>query len=1069
MNSILASIIGRTRTVLMILALLLISGTVTYISIPKESDPDITIPFIYISIVHDGISPEDAERMLVKPMENELRSIEGVKEMRATAGEGHANITLEFLAGADPKEAIADVRDKVTVARAKLPDDSEEPTIHEVTMAGEQPVITVVLHGPVSQRALITLARDFKSDLEGLREILEVDIGGDREDMVEIVVDPLLMESYGLDQNDIFNLLSRNNRLVPAGNMNNDKGSFAVKVPSVFESIKDIMEQPVKVDGDRVITFQDVATVRRAYKDASSFARMNQEASISLEVKKRPGENIIDTVKKVKSVIAKEQASPMWPNAVVVTYVGDRTKDVEMMLTDLQNNVITAILLVTIVIVAILGLRTATLVGISIPGSFLTGILILSLFGYTLNNVVLFSLIMAVGMLVDGAIVVTEFADRLMSEGTTKREAYTKAAKQMFMPITASTATTLAAFAPLMFWPGMMGEFMKFLPFTLIATLSASLIMALIFVPTLGTVLGKPRYLSPKAQRQVELAESGDMKKLSGLVGRYMRLLDVAIRHPLKVLMLAFVIAGGVIFAFGKSGLGSEFFPHVDSSGVNVTIRSYSDMSIYEQDDIVRDVERRLQDMPEIETMYARSGGSDQVGYIRLNLVDWQFRPHSDEILAEVERRLGTLPGLDIEISPDQDGPQQGKDLQIELSSRFPELVNDAAAKIRSAMENNDKLMSISDTAPKPGIEWRLVVDRSDAARFGADATLVGNTVQFVTDGLKVGEYRPDDVDDELDIRVRFPEQDRYISKLDELRLKTAEGLVPIGNFVERQAQPKTDVIRHVDSRRVIRVEANMVPGHQLDKTLPELQEILPTLGIDPRVNINIRGQNEQQDESQSFLLNAFMVALFVMAIILVTQFNSFYQAMLVLSAVLFSTVGVLIGLMVMQQPFGIVMSGIGVIALAGIVVNNNIVLIDTYNVLRKEGYEAMEAILRTGAQRIRPVLMTSVTTILGLLPMVFRVNIDIMNRTVEFGAPSTQWWTQLATAVAGGLAFATLLTLILTPCMLALKARFDYWRKGRKQFSGEGMSAKLTPADMDGFQPVKQSQVKTTEPALDN
>ncbi|MCY7294612.1 efflux RND transporter permease subunit [Alteromonas sp. a30] len=1048
MNGILASIIGRTRTVLMILLLLLLSGTVTYLNIPKESDPDITIPFIYVSIVHDGISPEDAERMLVKPMENELRSIEGVKEMRATAGEGHANITLEFLAGADPKEALADVRDKVTVARAELPDETEEPTIHEVTMAGEQPVITVVFHGPVSQRALITLARDLQSDLEGLKEILEVDIGGDREDMVEIVVDPLLMESYGLDQNDIFNLLSRNNRLVPAGTMNNDKGSFAVKVPSIFESIQDIMEQPVKAEGDRVITFQDVATVRRAYKDASSFARMNQEASVSLEVKKRPGENIIDTVNKVKQIIEDERASPMWPNAVMVTYVGDRTEDVEMMLTDLQNNVITAILLVTIVIVAILGLRTATLVGISIPGSFLTGILILSLFGYTLNNVVLFSLIMAVGMLVDGAIVVTEYADRLMSEGADKHEAYIKAAKQMFMPITTSTATTLAAFAPLMFWPGMMGEFMKFLPFTLIATLSASLVMALIFVPTLGTVLGKPRYLSPKEKEQVDLAESGDLKKLSGIVGSYLRFLDKAIRHPLKVLMAAFFIAIGSIIAFGMSGLGVELFPHVDSPSVNITIRSYSDMSIYEQDDIVRDVERRLVDMPEIETMYARTGGSDQVGYIRLNLVDWQYRGHSDAIMAEVESRLGSLPGLDIEIAADQNGPQQGKDLQIELSSRFPELVSEAAGKIRLAMENNDKLMSISDTAPKPGIEWRLVVDRSDAARFGADATLVGNTVQFVTDGLKVGEYRPDDVDDELDIRVRFPEQDRYIGKLDELRVKTADGLVPIGNFVERKPDHKTDVIRHVDSRRVIRVEANMVPGNQLDKALPELQAMLPTLGIDPRVNINIRGQNEQQQESEGFLMNAFLVALFVMAIILVTQFNSFYQAMLVLSAVLFSTVGVFLGLILMQQPFGIVMSGIGVIALAGIVVNNNIVLIDTYNQLRKEGYESIEAILRTGAQRIRPVLMTSVTTILGLLPMVFRVNIDIMQRTVEFGAPSTQWWTQLATAVAGGLAFATVLTLVLTPCMLALKVRFDRWRQARKQFSANDMSGKLSAAE---------------------
>ena len=1038
MRSFIFAALTRTRTVLMIFLLLIISGTVTYMNIPKESNPDVPIPFIYISIVHDGISPEDGERMLLKPMERELRAIDGLKEMRATAGEGHASITMEFIAGFDSKEALADVRDKVTVARAKLPDETEEPTIHEVTMAGEQAVVTVVLSGPVTERALVTAARELKKRLEGIKEVLEVEIGGDREDIVEIVVDPLLMESYGLDQNDIFNLLSRNNRLVPAGTMDTGKGSFAVKVPSVFDTVKDVMEQPVKVDGDRVITFQDVATVRRSYKDPNSFARLNSNASVSLEIKKRPGENIILTVEKVKDLVEKAQQSPIWPNSILVTYTGDQTKDVNMMLSDLQNNVSSAVVLVAIVIVAILGVRTALLVGISIPGSFLTGILIISMFGYTLNMVVLFSLIMAVGMLVDGAIVVTEYADRCMSEGMNKKEAYAKAAQRMAWPIIASTATTLAAFAPLMFWPGMMGEFMKYLPFTLIAVLSASLLMALVFVPTLGTVFGKPRYVDKEVREQMIQAEEGDIRTLKGFTGKYVNMLAIAIQHPWKVLASAVVIAVLSFSAYAFSGLGVVFFPHVDTPGINITVRSTGDMSIYEKDVIVREVESKLLDMNEVETLYARTGGNDQVGYLRLNLVDWQYRRHSDEVTAEVHERLDNMPGLDIEITPDQGGPQQGKDLQIQISSRYPELLPEATAKIRGALDANDKFTSIGDTAPKPGIEWQLKVDRADAARFGADASLVGNTVQFVTNGLKIGEYRPDDVDDELDIRVRYPSDDRFIGKLDDLRLKTQQGLVPISNFVERIAQPKTDLIRHIDSRRVLQVEANMVPGEQLSKELPKLVEQLPSLGIDPRVEITIKGQNEQQEESQVFLEKAFLVALFVMAIILVTQFNSFYQAFLILSAVLFSTVGVFLGLAIFQKPFGIVMSGIGVIALAGIVVNNNIVLIDTYNILRKEGVPAMEAILRTGAQRLRPVLMTTVTTILGLMPMVIEVNVDIIGRNVEFGGPSTQWWSQLATAVAGGLAFATLLTLILTPSLLALKARRDMRKLAKKQNADE-------------------------------
>ncbi|MCF2947582.1 efflux RND transporter permease subunit [Paraglaciecola aquimarina] len=1032
MNNLIFAALSRTRTALMIFFLLIVTGAVTYSNIPKESNPDVPIPFIYVSIIHDGISPEDAERMLVKPMERELRSIDGLKEMRATAGEGYANINLEFIAGFDSSDALADVRDKVTVARAKLPSETEEPTIHEVTMAGQQAAITAVLSGPVSERALITVARELKNRLEGLSEVLEVSVGGDREDIVEIIVDPLLMESYGLDQGDIFNLLDRNNRLVPAGTMDNGKGSFAIKVPSVFESVKDVMEQPVKVQGDSVITFQDVAQVRRSYKDPSSFARLNGETSVSLEVKKRPGENMIESVDKVKALIGAAQESAIWPDSVSVTYTGDQTKEVNMMLNDLQNNVSSAIILVAIVIVAILGVRTAFLVGVSIPGSFLTGILVLAMFGYTLNSVVLFSLIMAVGMLVDGAIVVTEYADRCMSEGLDKKQAYGKAAQRMAWPIIASTATTLAAFAPLIFWPGIMGEFMKYLPFTLIAVLSSSLVMALIFVPVLGGVIGKPRYITEQAKQQMIQAEDGDILSLQGFAGKYVNVLAKAIQHPWKILLGAIVIAILSIMAYASSGLGSQFFPIVDSSGVNITVRSVGDMSIYEKDTVIRKVESKLLDMEEVETLYVRTGGQDQIGYLRLNLVDWQYRPHSDEVLKETKMRLKDLAGVDLEIAPDQNNPQSGKDLQIQLSSRFPELLDEAAHKIRHVLDANEQFTSVSDTASKPGIEWQLKVNRSDAARFGADASLVGSTVQFVTNGLKIGEYRPDDVDDELDIRVRYPVESRFIGKLDELRMKTANGMVPISNFVERTAQPKTDLIRHIDSERVLTVEANMVPGALLSLELPKLQEQLPDLNLDPRVNITVKGQNEQQAESEDFLVNSFMIALFVMAIILVTQFNSFYQAFLILSAVLFSTVGVFLGLLIFQKPFGIVMSGIGVIALAGIVVNNNIVLIDTYNILRKEGVPAMDAILRTGAQRLRPVLMTTVTTILGLLPMVMEVNIDFIGRLVEVGAPSTQWWSQLATAIAGGLAFATVLTLVLTPCMLALKARRDERKAAR-------------------------------------
>ena len=1033
MRALIDAAMDRTRTVILVFILLLVSGYSTYVSIPKESNPDITIPIIYVSIVHDGISPEDAERMLIRPMENELQALEGVKEMTSTASEGHASIQLEFIAGFDSKNALADVRDKVTIAKAKLPSDTEEPVIKQVSMADEQPVITVVLSGPVPERGLVTIARELKDVIEGLKEVLEVEIGGDREDIVEIVVDPLLMESYGLDQNDILNLLQRNNRLVAAGTLDNGAGRFAVKVPSVYETVKDVYDQPIKIDGDRVITFGDVATVRRSYKDPNSFARLNTHPAVSLEIKKRPGENIIETIDKVKDII--EQGRELWPEHIEVTYTGDQSKDVKQMLSDLQNNVLSAVLLVVIVIIAALGVRSATLVGVAIPGSFLTGILVISLMGLTVNMVVLFALIMAVGMLVDGAIVVTEFADRMMSEGKPRRDAYRLAAKRMAWPIIASTATTLAAFAPLIFWPGMMGEFMKYLPITLIAVLTASLIMALVFVPSIGTLIGKTRPISEADKQQMIQAEEGDIRTLKGFSGKYVRLLSAAISHPVKTLFLSILIAVGVYTSYAMSGLGVEYFPNVEPVGASITVRSHGDLSIHEKDRIMQNIEHRLAPMNEIETLYARTGGSDRVGYLRMNLVDWQLRRKADEIIGEVYDRTEDIAGVEIEVRKDESGPGGGKDLVLELSSRFPAELTEAVRIIRQALDETGHFVNLSDTANKDGIEWQLLIDRSNAARFGADATLLGSSISMITNGLKIGEYRPDDVDDELDIRVRYPEDKRDIGQLENVRVKTQAGMVPVSNFVEQKAVPKVDIIRRTDGRRVVQVAADMAPGILLSQELPKLMEMLPGLNLSQSINIKVRGENEDQQESQEFLQTAFGVALFVMAIILVSQFNSFYQASLILSAVVFSTVGVFLGLLIVQKPFGIVMSGIGVISLAGGVVNNNIVLIDTYNVLRKQGMRVNEAILRTGAQRLRPVMLTTITTILGLMPMVLEVNIDLMRRVMEFGGPSTQWWSQLSLAVAGGLAFSTLLTLVLTPCLLSLgervRARVRRWRAG--------------------------------------
>jgi multidrug efflux pump len=1065
MNALIEAVVGRPRPVLLVLAVLIVAGLASYVSIPKEAEPDITIPQMYVNIVHEGISPEDAERLLIRPMETELRSLEGLDELRATASEGVAVLILEFDAGFDADQALSDVREKVDLARAELPQDSEEPFVQEVSMS-MFPVLVVNLHGNVDERTLVALARRLRDQIETLPGVLDAAVGGDREELLEVILDPVALETYQLEYETIINYVARNNRLVAAGVLDSGEGRFSVKIPGVLESLTDLDSLPIKSDGLRTVTFGDLAEVRSTFKDPTNYARLDGERAIALEITKRSGANLIELVDAIEDLVDSAKASSQWPASVEVTLTQDRSREVRIMLNDLVNNVATAVLLVMIVILGALGLRSAGLVGISIPGSFLTGILVIAMLGYSMNIVVLFSLIMAVGMLVDGAIVVVEAAQVNLAHGYSPRRAYTEAAKRMAWPITASTATTLAAFMPLLFWPGLIGEFMKYLPITLLATLAASLAMALLFVPAVGALFsgglgaagagavgtgavgtgaaganavgaggareatGMPADAS--GQPADLLAEARALLgEVRGFTAAYLRVVRAALATPWLVLIIAVTVLVGSFGAYTVYGRGVEFFPQIDPEFAVLNVHARGDLAVDERDAIVRKVEERILDMREFESVYTRAGtalgndiAEDVIGRIQVAFIDWELRRPAEEILDEVRERTRDLAGIVVEPQTEDPGVTQGKPIRIELASDDDEKLTAAVARVHEAFAEVGELIDVTDNVPLPGIDWTLTVDREQAARFGTDISTIGSAVQLVTNGIYISAYRPDDADDEVDIRVRFPETVRNIGQLDDLTINTAGGSVPIGNFVSRRASPRVGSLHRTNGVRTLTVEADVPDGVLTDDKIAELADWFAAADWDPEVRVTFRGEAEDQAEAEAFLTRAFAAALFLMAIILVTQFNSFYQALLILTAVMFSTVGVLIGLLITDQPFGIVMSGIGVIALAGIVVNNNIVLIDTFNRLRDAGAEAVEAAVLTCSQRLRPVMLTTATTILGLMPMVLGMNIDLIHRHVEIGGPSTQWWTQLATAVAGGLAFATLLTLIVTPSLLVLGQR---------------------------------------------
>lgn len=1018
MNTIIQAAISRSRASLMLLLFLFIAGIAAYHTIPKEANPDVAIPMMYVSMSLDGISPEDGERLLVRPMEHELRSLEGIKKMTSTASEGYASVMLEFDAGFNADQALADVRVKVDAARAKLPSEADEPTVNEINV-GLFPVLSVGLSGPISESQLVYIARELQENIEAIPEVLEVDIGGDREDMLEIVVDPQVLQGYGLDYQQLFSLVSNNNRLVAAGSLDTGAGRFAMKVPGVIENLADVMSMPIKVAGDTVITFGDVATINRSFKDPLGFARINGQPAVVLEVKKRSGANIISTIAQTKALI--EQASSQFPDGMHINYIMDQSKEVKNMLSDLLNNVLTAVVLVLILIVATMGVRSAILVGITIPGAFFAGILMIFALGFTMNIIVLFALILVAGMLVDGAVVVSELADRNLAEGQPPKQAWANAAGRMAWPIIASTATTVVVFMPLLFWPGVVGQFMKYLPATVILCLLASLFMALIFLPVMGGISrAKP------APHQIEASRPGKA---------YRNLLSRLLRHP--VLTLAGMLgAMALIFvAYSQFNHGMEFFPDVEPESAQVWVRARGDMSIYEKDALLKQVEQRLLGLAEVKALYARSLASssgelapDVVGTLQFQFIDWFERRKAAAILDEMRELTNDIPGIILEFRQQQEGPAGGKPIELQVSSEDATATEQAVSTIISQMGQMDGFVDIEDDRSLPGIEWRIEVDRAAAARFGADVLTVGNAVQMVSNGLLLAKFRPEYASDEVDIRVRFPQQWRSLDQLGRLTIQTARGQVPLSNFVALVPAPKTSVIKRIDGNRAVTIKSDLAPGAQVSERLQAL--LASNMQLPDNVNVKTAGESADQQEAMTFLIGAFATAIFLMLMILLVQFNSWYQSVLVLSAIVFSTAGVLLGLLVNGQSFGIVMVGMGIIGLAGIVVNNNIVLIDTFNQLRQSGMSATEAALETGCLRLRPVLLTSVTTVLGLMPMVLAVNVNLLEPSLGFGAPSTMWWTQLSSAIAGGLTFATLLTLFLTPCMLVLGDKLHQSKK---------------------------------------
>jgi multidrug efflux pump len=809
-----------------------------------------------------------------------------------------------------------------------------------------------------------------------------------------------------------------------------------VKVPGVVERPEDILALPVKKNGDRLITVGDIGDVRRTFKEPERITRFNGEPTFSIDVIKRSGANILDTVAQVRKATAEEQKR--WPPTVQTAFTEDESEFIQRSLNVLESGLITATLLVMMIIVATLGVRQGLMVGLAIPTCFLLAFLMLNAIGVTLNQMVMFGLILAVGILVDGGIVVVEYADRKMAEGMPKAEAFRAAGVRMFWPVVNGTLTTLSAFIPFMFWNSIAGKFMSYLPLTLFYVLGASIFVALIFTPAFGSIFGRKQGVDEEALAEIAKSEHGDPRQMKGFMGRYARTLWFAGAHPMRFIGGAAVVVVAIFMWFSHTPHRTEFFLDQDPEFATVWVKARGNLSPEAADVMVREVEHRLVGLKGMGSIYVRAGKfqgfgfggppNDSVGRIRIDFVDFQQRHalgiRGKDIVEDIRKRVGEVPGVQTEVRLPQGGPPTGKDIQVELRGHDPEALNRAADLVKAKFASDPQLIEQEDSRASPGIEWNFSVDRVAAGRYGVDVLSVGQAIQFVTNGILVGRFRPDDADDELDIRVRFPASDRNMGAFDKLKISTPQGPVPASYFVKRVPAQQVTAIQRRDAQRLVIIQANTVEGVAANQKIAQLRPYLEKAPIDSSVHWKFRGADEEGQKAQSFFAGAMAATLFMMFVILLWQFNSFYGVVVTLSAVILSTVGVLLGVQVnLLHTFdyiSVIMMGTGVVALAGVVVGHNIVLVDTFYQLRRQGFDADEAAVRAAVQRFRPVMLTTLVTIVGLLPLMFQLHPNFRNGHVEYKAPGSEWWVQLSGAVVWGLSFSTLLTLMLTPVLLA-------------------------------------------------
>ncbi len=990
-------------------------GFMSYLSLPRESTPSISIPIVFVATPYFGVSPADIENLVTQPIEKHLEELANVKEISSTSSEGISTVIIEFETDVDINNALQKVREEVDLARSEIPDDAEESTIREINF-DDIPILVINVAGAHSLVTLKDIAENLELRIEQISGVLDVTVAGGLEREVQVNVDPDRLVYYGLELGDIIETIREENLNMPGGSIQTGTLRYAVRVPGEFTTPEEIGALVVKTRNRQPIAIEDLAEVRFGFKEEATYARLNGLPCVSLNVQKRSGENLIQIADAVKELLEVERER--LPMTVHLAVLADQSKDIRSMISDLENNIISGLILVVFVLFMFMGVRNALFVAIAIPLSMLISFMVIEALGYTLNMVVLFSLILALGMLVDNAIVIVENIYRHREEGAPLIRAAREGVGEVAVPVCTSTLTTLCAFTPMLFWPGIIGDFMSYLPATLIITLTASLFVGLIINPTVCSVL-----LTVNSTRQ-------DQRWLMIVRQRYSRILMWALAHRAFVMVITCSALVGMILLYGVIGKGVEFFPETEPNQAYIDVNTAIGTKLDVSNEIVSQAEAFIQGLPDMsqyvasvgaspnpQDFSAGGGGTPHKSRIIVDFLERQDREQSSfETVEMIRKRMEDLIGADVEIITPQTGPPTAAPVNIEIVGEDFAVLSRLAEEAVLLIENIPGLVDLKDDYDSGKPELKVEIDREQAALLDLNTAEIARAVRTAINGTEASKYRVGE--EEYDIVVRFAETERStFADLERIHINHDDQLISLITLARTRVAGGVGSIKRKDQERVLTIEGD-VEGRLANDVLMEVQEALEDLTLPEGYTLRYAGENVDQEEATAFLSKAFLIALILITLVLVTQFNSITMPLIIMMSVVLSLIGVLFGLIVTATPFGIIMTGIGVISLAGVVVNNAIVLIDYIRKLRNRGLDRREAIVQGGVTRLRPVLLTAITTILGLIPLTTGFSFNFMTMNLEVGGESSQWWGPMGVAVIFGLTFATVLTLIVVPVM---------------------------------------------------